>query len=296
MAAIHNQAGTDFLEVNPDGSININLAVSSSNPLPVLTKSDTVLTNTGTIGALNANIVLAVTNGYKTASAIFTDGNISGSFEIQASFDNGTTYRSLTGKRVDSPVDAASGWSFTGSNLTGKAYQCSIPAGVTHVQMICTAYTSGTSTGKLIVSSDSTSTVTPVIMQSGVARFGFIAKAGIWYDDTSAALAGSASFTSTTRDVTGTSGSSAINSANSYANEYRVLATQDVAFTLYLEVSRDNSTFRRIKQVIAAQNVTSGLYIAELRETPAWRYYRYVIVNGAGAAAHTTGGSILLAG
>ena len=35
MAAIHNQAGTDFLEVNPDGSININLAVSSSNPLPV---------------------------------------------------------------------------------------------------------------------------------------------------------------------------------------------------------------------------------------------------------------------
>jgi hypothetical protein len=35
MAAIHNQAGTDFLEVNPDGSININLAVSSSNPLPI---------------------------------------------------------------------------------------------------------------------------------------------------------------------------------------------------------------------------------------------------------------------
>ena len=35
MAAIHNQAGTDFLEINPDGSININLAVSSSNPLPV---------------------------------------------------------------------------------------------------------------------------------------------------------------------------------------------------------------------------------------------------------------------
>ena len=49
MAAIHNQAGTDFLEVNPDGSININLAVSSSNPLPVQNSNGTPTNRSGTI-------------------------------------------------------------------------------------------------------------------------------------------------------------------------------------------------------------------------------------------------------
>ena len=63
MAAIHNQAGTDFLEVNPDGSININLAgiaaidiggsaVSSSNPLPVAQTDGLSVSGTATSAAV----------------------------------------------------------------------------------------------------------------------------------------------------------------------------------------------------------------------------------------------------
>ena len=63
MAAIHNQAGTDFLEVNPDGSININLAgiaaidiggsaVSSSNPLPVAQTDGLAVSGTATSAAV----------------------------------------------------------------------------------------------------------------------------------------------------------------------------------------------------------------------------------------------------
>ena len=52
MAAIHNQAGTDFLEVNPDGSININLAVSPSNPLPVAQADGLAVSGTATSAAV----------------------------------------------------------------------------------------------------------------------------------------------------------------------------------------------------------------------------------------------------
>ena len=72
------------------------ITVSKSNPLPVeaTNKALPVLSNTGTIGALNAYVEIAVPDNYKTASAIFTDGNISGSFEIQCSFD-GAVFRPI---------------------------------------------------------------------------------------------------------------------------------------------------------------------------------------------------------
>ena len=119
------------------------VTVSANNRLPVeaANKALPVLSNTGTIGALNAYVEIAVPADYKTASAIFTDGNISGSFEIQCSFD-GAVFRPLTGKRADVSTDSAWGWSFTGANLTGKAYQVSLPSGITHVRLACTAYTS----------------------------------------------------------------------------------------------------------------------------------------------------------
>ena len=107
------------------------VAVSANNRLPVeaTNKALPVLSNTGTIGALNAYVEIAVPDNYKTASAIFTDGNISGSLEIQCSFD-GAVFRPLTGKRTDSSTDSATSWSFTGSNLTGKAYQVSLPSAI----------------------------------------------------------------------------------------------------------------------------------------------------------------------
>ena len=68
MGAIHNQAGTDFLEVNPDGSIYINLAVSSSNPLPVQNANAAPTNRSGSIttggAAQVAMAALSTRKGY----------------------------------------------------------------------------------------------------------------------------------------------------------------------------------------------------------------------------------------
>ena len=72
------------------------------------------------------------------------------------------------------------------------------------------------------------------------------------------------------------------------------MAEQDVAFTLQIQASRDNSTFRVI-QSITATSIPGGGYVAEAVVSQKWRYYRYAIVNGGTNAARTTGGSILMA-
>ena len=72
------------------------------------------------------------------------------------------------------------------------------------------------------------------------------------------------------------------------------MAEQDVAFTLQIHASRDNSTFRVI-QSITATSIPGGGYVAEAVVSQKWRYYRYAIVNGGTNAARTTGGSIMMA-
>ena len=125
---------------------------------------------------------------------------------------------------------------------------------------------------------------------AGTARVGFEAAAGIWYDDTSTALGAAASFTGTSRDATVTATATAWANAATYAQEIVLSAEQDVSFTLALEVSRDNTNWRRVKAVASAA-VTGGGQYSEIVHRPSWRYWRLVVVNGAGAAARTTAGS-----
>src|SRR5210317_1563805 len=85
MAAIHNQAGTDFLEVNPDGSININLAVSSSNPLPVAQTDGLSVSGTATSAA-----VLFTTSmvNYESITVQVTSAGTSCTITYETSDDN----------------------------------------------------------------------------------------------------------------------------------------------------------------------------------------------------------------
>ena len=131
-------------------------------------------------------------------------------------------------------------------------------------------------------------------LAAGTNRAGSVFAPGIWYDDTSAALTANSTFTSTARDVTATASGSAFSSASTNAKEYRVMAEQDVAFTLQIQASRDNSTFRIVESITAA-SVPGGGFVASASIAPAWRYYRYAIVNGGTSAARTTGGSIVMA-
>lgn len=128
-------------------------------------------------------------------------------------------------------------------------------------------------------------------LAAGTNRAGFVAGAGIWYDDTSTALGANGTFTGTSRDATLTASASAFANAATYAQEVTASAEQDVSFTLALEVSRDNTAWRRVKSVASAA-VSGGGHYAEIVHRPSWRYWRVLCINGAGAAARTTVGSI----
>lgn len=131
-------------------------------------------------------------------------------------------------------------------------------------------------------------------ISAGTSRIGFIAGAGIWFDDSSTALAANASFTGTSRDLTVTTTATAFANAATYAKELRVSAESDQTGILWLEVSRDNTNWRRVKS-IATTAVTGGGFYAEINHLPSWRYARVGFTNGATLQTRFTINSILLA-
>lgn len=128
-------------------------------------------------------------------------------------------------------------------------------------------------------------------LAAGTNRAGFVAAAGIWYDDSSTALGASASFTGTSRDATVTATATAMANAGTYAQEVVLSAESDVTGTLWLEVSRDNTNWRRVKSVATAA-VSGGGFYAEIVHRPSWRYWRAGYTNGAGAQTRFALGSI----
>lgn len=218
-----------------------------------------------------------------------TNGTDGAWFGIQAIRSNANTIETTTGTLAATPAYA---WE---ASVNGLAF----------VRVRATAHTSGTALWKIQRGSYATEPIPgaqisgtqPVsgsvtsTLAAATVRAGFIAGAGIWYDDTSTALGAGATFTGTSRDATVTATATAFANAATYAQEVVLSAEQDVSFTLALEVSRDNTNWRRIKAVASAA-VTGGAQYAEIVHRPSWRYWRLVVVNGAGAAARTTAGSI----
>jgi hypothetical protein len=139
------------------------------------------------------------------------------------------------------------------------------------------------------VSQAVTGTVT-ANLGAGTTRAGFIASAGIWYDDSSTSLAANATFTGTSRDLTVTATATAFANAATYAQEFVVSAETDVSGTLWIEASRDNTNWRRVKSV-ATTAVTGGGQYAEIVHRPSWRYVRVGFTNGATIQARLTVGS-----
>jgi hypothetical protein len=139
------------------------------------------------------------------------------------------------------------------------------------------------------VSQAVTGTVTATLGAATV-RAGFIAGAGIWFDDSSTSLAANATFTGTSRDLTVTATATAFANAATYAQEFVVSAETDVSGTLWIEASRDNATWRRVKSV-ATTAVTGGGQYAEIVHRPSWRYVRVGFTNGATVQARLTVGS-----
>jgi hypothetical protein len=133
-----------------------------------------------------------------------------------------------------------------------------------------------------------------VSIASGVNRVAFTAGAGIWYDDSSATLAGGATFTGTSRDATVTATATAWANAATYGFEVRAVSESDVVGDLWVEYSRDNTVWRRAKFQTAAA-VSGGGFVAEIIFKPAWRYWRVGYTNGAGVQARFTLNTIAVA-
>lgn len=224
---------------------------------------------------------------YSNNSTNGVDGNW---YVIQVARSNSNAADTTTGVLATTP---AYGW-----EASVNAYKW--------VRVRATAHTSGTATYIIKQGTYATEPV-PIIQvtgtqpisgsvtnAAGVARVGFVAGAGVWYDDSSTALAANATFTGTARDVTVAATGAAMANAATYAKEARVSAESDQSGTLWVEFSRNNVDWRRAKSQPTVA-VTGGGQFAEILFQPSWRYVRVGFTNGATLQTRFTIGSIFFA-
>jgi hypothetical protein len=273
--------------------------IGPDNPLPV---ADLVLTLTGNalLTATVNNILESVAGAAGTAVDNFRSGSVqvvstgtAGTFIFEQSNDN-VNWVTLPVWNAINPT-AQSIASAVTATVSSIIYSFPVRSRFIRLRIVSTI------TGGSIqaISRFTTEAYAPLSVSAfagaSAARIGFIGSAGIWYDDTSTALAGNATFTGTARDATLTATATAIASVTSYAKEVRACAESDVSGTLWLEVSRDNTTWRRIRSV-ATNAITGGGFAAELTYLPCWRYWRIGYTNGATVQARLTVGTIAMAG
>ena len=242
-----------------------------------------------------SNVMIFCTGTFSAVNCTFEGSlELSGNtnwFAVQVVRSNANTVETATGSLSAQPA---------------YAWEASVNA-LKRFRVRATARTSGTQSWRFVQGTYATEPI-PASQVSGTqpvsgtvslgaaaTRVGFVAGAGIWYDDSSAALTANSTFTGTARDLTVTATATAFANAATYAREMRVSAESDVTGTLWLEVSRDNTNWRRVKSVATAA-VTGGGFYAEIVHQPSWRYARVGFTNGATGQARFSIGSILIAG
>lgn len=229
-----------------------------------------------------SEVKMAVTPGMSLLTAWFKGTYSTATVVMEASRDSGVTWMPVAGATVGG--GAATVAALSAATNAVPVWEGAIPAGATHVRAHCTAITSGTVEVSLYQGSSQYETVMAVV-QSGLAAsaavIGTIVAAGSWVDLSSTPLEKEKTFTSAALDTTGVATATAFSNASTGVGEYRISATADVLGTLYLETSRDNVTFTRIKLQILTQADATCKFYGELIHKPSERYVRAVFVNGA---------------
>lgn len=228
-----------------DGDLNT-LNLDEEGRLKVASKPASYSPTTGNITANGqtvfvncerfSNMMIHCTGTFSTVNVTFegslnstngTDGNW---FTVQAIRSNANTIETATGNLSAAPA---------------YAWELSVNA-LKYFRVRATAFTSGTQVWTMVPGTYATEPI-PGAQVSGTqpvsgsvtatlgaatVRAGFIAHAGIWYDDSSTVLAANATFTGTSRDLTVTATATAIANAGAYHEEVRVSAESDVTGTL----------------------------------------------------------------
>lgn len=297
-----------------DGDLNT-FNMDEEGRLKVSSKPASYPDITGDITAIQATIGTPVAGGtvegdVSRASNImaFCTGTFSGvncTFEGSLEASGGTNWFAIQAVRSNAnTIELA-----TGALSAQPAYgwEMSVNA-LRRVRVRATARTSGTQTWRFVQGTYATepipaaqvSATQPVsgsvtaTLAAATVRAGFMAAAAIWYDDSATVLAGAATFTGASRDLTVTATATAMANAATYVKELRVSAESDQSGTLWLEVSRDNTNWRRVKSVATAA-VTGGGQYAEIVHRPSWRYARVGFTNGATLQTRFSIGSMLVA-
>jgi hypothetical protein len=245
--------------------------VITGNPLPVTTGTLASATSVTTTGRADA------------ASVTFSiKGTYSGTFVFEASDDSGTTWYSILAVRSDSNVSETTSGALTN---TSRVWRAGL-AGFDSFRVRCSTYTSGTAQIRISPSpfafEPNPSIPTHAVSQSGTwtVQPGSTAnttpwlvtnRANVFYNESTTALAASATFTGTARDVAIAAGS-----VQPYA-AFNATVFADQAGNIRIEMSNDNTTWRRATSDTAvAANSPVILSVPVVT-----RYYRVVYVNGA---------------
>lgn len=227
--------------------------------------------------AEGSEVVMSVVEGM-TMLVVWFHGTYSTVTIVAEATIDGTHWFSFAGSSINAGTATANPLS-SSSNST-SAWEAAIPAGATQVRMRCTAITSGTVELMMAQGSSDYETVMAAVI-SGTAQ---ITALGVWLDLSSTTLAGNATFTSGTQEVSNQTTGVALGTLNTGGQgEVRISATSDKVGTLYLETSRDNATWTRVKGATLAKFDTTCENYAEIVHRPSERYFRVAMVNGAEA-------------
>lgn len=246
-------------------------------------QSDTVTTGTltATSGA-GAEVIAPVKTGSTMAVFWFKGVYATVTAQCEISHDEGVTYMGWTGGNVASGVPTTQPLgSSTNSTI---CWEGAIPAGTTHMRVHCTAITSGTVEVAIAQGASDYETVIGAVVGTGSAIIGATLSPGQWTDLSSTPLVGAGKVQSASIDLAGVATATTFTNNSLGMYEFRVSATADVIGTLFLEVSRDNATFKKVKTAELAK-ATGCEFYGEILHRPSTRYIRVEFVNGAGAQA-----------
>lgn len=229
-----------------------------------------------------SEIVATIAEGMTMISAAFKGTYSTVTTIMEVSYDNGSHYMNLMGANVASGNATVNPLSSTSNATIG--WEAALPAGATNVRIRCTAYTSGTVECLLAQGSAMYETAMSTFCGSTSNIIGAVFAPGQWTDISSSNIAASGSMTvPSSIDLATTATATAFNSSSIGVGEIRLSATSNVAGTLFLETSRDNVTFKKIKSIALAQ-ATGCEFYGEIIHRPSERYMRAAFTNGASEA------------
>lgn len=236
-----------------------------------------------TTSGAESEVMASVMSGYTMIVGWFHGAYTTATVVMEVSFNKGTNYMPLLGGNVGTGSSTSSPLSLTSNGLVG--WEAAIPAGVTNVRAKCTAIASGTIEVQLSQGTSDYETVVGMVngtLSASASTIGGVFAPGQWTDASSTPLEANKTFTGAGIDLAVVATGTAFSNSSIGVGEFRGSATSDKPGTLFLETSRDNATWFRVKS--AKIEAASGCEpYAEIIHKPSERYARFSVVNGAEA-------------